>query len=176
MQELSISLPLQFSRTIILNELSTGSSPTRRKRKATPFQTWPTQSPMTTPSQTPTPTATLRCLQTETCQAPESKTDRDVSWLTLTWPVVDLCLKVPSDLGVSARSGLFIENFNENHFGYWPSSLLRLLLGLLSLTSVFALFFEKHNVKTDKYWLKYLFGFLALVWFRQHLWKTFVHL
>lgn len=78
--ELTVFAPLlAFYRTIILNELSTGSSPTRRRRRAMPFQTWLTQSPMTTPSPTPTRTATPPCPQTETRRAPESKTDQDVS-------------------------------------------------------------------------------------------------
>lgn len=66
-------------RTTTSSEHSTGSSPTLRRRRVTPFQTWQTRSPTTTLSPTPTHTATPRCPQTETRRAHGSKTDQDVS-------------------------------------------------------------------------------------------------
>lgn len=88
-------------RTITLSEHSTGSSPTRRRRRVTPSQTWLTQSPTTTLSPTQTLTATPRCPQTETRRAPGSKTDQDVSGCDVTdcgYPFcldfIDLHLKV----------------------------------------------------------------------------------
>lgn len=93
---------LAFYRTIILNELSTGSSPTqRRRRRAMPFQTWLTQSPMTTPS--PTRTATPRCPQTETRRAPESKTDQDVS----ARPPTETCSALEFNLDIVSVHGPF---------------------------------------------------------------------
>ena len=74
------TFPSPFFRTTTWSGLWTGSSPTRRWRRATPCRTRPTRSPTTTTSSpTPTPTAAPRRLQTRTRQGPGSKTGLDVS-------------------------------------------------------------------------------------------------